>query len=286
VKLARAVRFLQSSNILHRDIRPRNIVLSEEGADPVIIDFGFARRLTAEFKSIQDSEYSAPEVRRNNPNWTRAADIYSLAATLRAVLDTNDAKDPVLHVLNKCLADNPDNRPDAATLVSLFDKAASDLHIADRKAEVDQSVKDATIPDRSKRWYSDTVNKLHGKFAAVALGLLPDQFERCREAANLMNQVLEAYPVPTNLGINKLTLGVVKNENTFCGKKLMTEPLRLMHALRNFEAHGKNKERADLLSRFPYRTDADLKQASIRAAEQIGTELSLQSLSAAVRLLL
>jgi hypothetical protein len=126
-------------------------------------------------------------------------------------------------------------------LVSLFDKAASDLHIADRKAEVDQRVKDATAPDRSKAWYSDTVSKLHGKFAAVALGLLPDQFERCREGANLMNQVLEAYPLPAGTGISKLTLGFVRNENTFCAKKLMTEPIKLMHALRNFEAHGKTK---------------------------------------------
>jgi serine/threonine protein kinase len=83
-KLALALHFLHSSNIVHRDISPRNIVLAEQGGDPIIIepqphghDFGLARRLNPDAKSRFDSDYSAPEVRRVNSKWTKEADVYS-----------------------------------------------------------------------------------------------------------------------------------------------------------------------------------------------------------------
>ena len=81
IKLAKAINFLHTSNILHRDIRPNNIILKEESAEPVVIDFGFARRMNQDSHTSLASEYSAPEVRCDRPTWTRGADIYSLGAT-------------------------------------------------------------------------------------------------------------------------------------------------------------------------------------------------------------
>ena len=65
-KLVLALHLLHSSNIVHHDISPRNIVLAEQGGDPIIIDFGFARRLNPDVKSRFDSDCSAPELRRVN----------------------------------------------------------------------------------------------------------------------------------------------------------------------------------------------------------------------------
>jgi Protein kinase domain/AAA domain len=284
VKLARAVRFLHSANILHRDIRPRNVILNEESAEPVIIDFGFARRLSVDSNTRLPSDYSAPEVRCDRPLWTRSADIYALGATLRAVLDDLNLTSPVQNVLNRCLLENPEERPDAATLVSLFDKAANELHIADRKADVDQKVKSAVGEDRAKPWYNDTVGKFQGRFAAVALGLLPDQFDRCCEASNLLNQILEAYP--RSKGGSKLTLGLIKNANPVTDDRLATEPIKFMHALRNFDAHGENPRPADLLNRFSFRTESQIREAPIKAAAQIAKELQVRSLPSVIELLL
>ena len=284
VKLARAVRFLHSANILHRDIRPSNIILNEESAEPVVIDFGFARRLSVESYTRLPSDYSAPEVRCEHPSWSRSADIYALGATLSAVLDDKGAASPVQNVLKQCLQERPEERPDAATLVSLFDKAANELHIADRRAEVDLNVKRSIGGDRGKSWYNDTVGKFDGRFAAVELGLLPDQFDRCREAANLLNQILEAS-LRSRSG-PKLTLGLVKNANPATGDRLATEPIQFMHALRNFDAHGKNPRPEDLLNKFSFRTDSQIREASLKAAVQIAAELQVPSLPALIELLL
>ncbi len=284
VKLARAIRFLHSANILHRDIRPGNIILNEEKADPIVIDFGFARRLSVESYTRLQSDYSAPEVRCDHPSWTRSADIYALGATLRAVLDDGGAAGPVQNVLSRCLQEKPEDRPDAATLVSLFDKAANELHIADRRAEVDLKVKRSIGRDREKTWYNDTVGKFDGRFAAAELGLLPDQFDRCREAANLLNQILEASP--RSRSGPKLTLGLIKNANPATSDRLATEPIQFMHALRNFDVHGKNLRPVDLLNKFSFRTDSQIRDASLKAADQIGAELQVPSLPALIELLL
>jgi hypothetical protein len=137
---------------------------------------------------------------------------------------------------------------------------------------------------RSRSFESLVQRKFYGRFAAVELGLLPDQFDRCREAANLLNQVLEAAPRPR--GGPKLTLGLVKNINNSTADRLATEPIQFMYTLRNFDVHGRNMRPSDLLNRFSFRTPAQFKEATIEAAEQIAAELQLPSLPEPIELLL
>ncbi len=82
--LAEAVIAVHSVGVLHRDIKPTNILL--EGRAPVLIDFGLARlaedpRLTATGWLLGTPGYLAPEILYGD-DATTASDVHSWAATV------------------------------------------------------------------------------------------------------------------------------------------------------------------------------------------------------------
>lgn len=82
--LAEAVATVHSAGVLHRDIKPGNVLLTDGG--PVLIDFGLARaadetRLTATGLVIGTIRYLAPEVVAGVPP-TAATDVHGWAATV------------------------------------------------------------------------------------------------------------------------------------------------------------------------------------------------------------
>src|SRR5207249_6730509 len=91
-KLARTVHYAHERGILHRDIKPGNILLDAEG-EPHLTDFGLARLIEAEStvtrttESLGTPSYMSPEqARGDNAAVTRATDIYSLGAVLYQLL--------------------------------------------------------------------------------------------------------------------------------------------------------------------------------------------------------
>jgi WD40 repeat protein len=89
--VARAVGHVHQRGVLHRDLKPGNILL-EEGGRPLVSDFGLARRLDQSGSLVAGAiegtaEYMAPEQARGLPGaLTTAADVYSLGAVLYALL--------------------------------------------------------------------------------------------------------------------------------------------------------------------------------------------------------
>src|SRR5438093_9761240 len=92
VKVARAVEYAHDQGILHRDLKPGNVLLDGRG-EPLVSDFGLAKFLDAN-KDITKSlttfgtpGYIAPEQAEGAAaNLTPAADVYSLGAILFDVL--------------------------------------------------------------------------------------------------------------------------------------------------------------------------------------------------------
>ena len=84
VKIARALAVAHRAGILHRDVKPGNIMISAYG-EPALGDFGIARieggHQTATGQVTASIVHAAPEVLEGHPP-TPAADIYSLGSTL------------------------------------------------------------------------------------------------------------------------------------------------------------------------------------------------------------
>ena len=94
-KVARTVHYAHEHGILHRDIKPGNILLDAKG-EPHLTDFGLARLVESESTVTRTLEvlgtpsYMAPEqAAGNNANLTSATDVYGLGAVLYQLLTSH-----------------------------------------------------------------------------------------------------------------------------------------------------------------------------------------------------
>jgi TolB-like protein/tRNA A-37 threonylcarbamoyl transferase component Bud32 len=91
-KVARAIEYAHGKGILHRDLKPGNILLDERG-EPLVSDFGLAKwlhadsDLTKSLTTFGTAGYIAPEQAEGAAaDLTPAADVYSLGAILFKLL--------------------------------------------------------------------------------------------------------------------------------------------------------------------------------------------------------
>src|SRR6266496_4207103 len=91
-KVARTVHYAHEHGILHRDIKPGNILLDAKG-EPQLTDFGLARLVESESTVTRTLEvlgtpsYMAPEqAAANNPATAGLTDVYGLGAVLYQLL--------------------------------------------------------------------------------------------------------------------------------------------------------------------------------------------------------
>jgi predicted Ser/Thr protein kinase len=170
--LASALAAIHAAGVVHRDLKPGNVMLTTDG-EPVVIDFGIANmtdgtRVTQTGIVMGTPGYLAPEVIEGEPS-SPASDVHSwgatvaFAATGRQPFGTGTFQTIFFRVLNgqaelagvpatvlpllaAALTRNPRNRPSAQWLAA---QCAALGHIGTQQASVDPTAASRTMADRT-----------------------------------------------------------------------------------------------------------------------------------------
>ena len=145
--VARAVHYAHQRGLLHRDLKPGNILLDAQG-QPHVTDFGLAKRIetdsamTLSGAILGTPAYIAPEQAAGAKQLTTAADVYSLGAILYELLADQPpfVGETVMKTLQKVISEEPvppsairsNRRKEAPTEIlagdqSLLTSAATDI---------------------------------------------------------------------------------------------------------------------------------------------------------------
>lgn len=89
-QVGNALMVVHQNNLLHRDVKPQNIMLRQNTEDIILIDFGIAREFiagqTQVHTNLVSDGYAPPEQYFVQGKRTAATDVYGLAATLYTLL--------------------------------------------------------------------------------------------------------------------------------------------------------------------------------------------------------
>lgn len=150
-----AVRFIESigqalsvvhkANIIHRDVKPENIMLCEDG-HVVLIDFGLTKQEVADEKStrrltsssaIGTEGYAPPEQYSRNTQFAPTTDIYALGATLYFLLTGEAPLSAIQRAAGEELPALHEQSPHLSPTVSQAVAQAMAMPVKNRPAQVE-----------------------------------------------------------------------------------------------------------------------------------------------------
>lgn len=107
IQMMNAFKYLKNNNILHRDMKPENVMLHDNKKTVILIDFGFAKQQIEETNTVLGTPgFGAPEILQNQ-KYCSKVDIFALGLTFYAMvageyLFKGSEKNILLEIRNKC----------------------------------------------------------------------------------------------------------------------------------------------------------------------------------------
>ncbi len=151
IEIARGLTVAHARNMVHRDIKPQNVLIDAEGRAK-LTDFGISRQLeqdgmTATGRVLGTTDYVAPEQAMGHAVDPRS-DIYSLGVVLYEMLigqvpfHADSQVGVAMKHVNEDLPDVQQRRPDVSAAAALVVERATDKDPARRYQEVGEMIDD------------------------------------------------------------------------------------------------------------------------------------------------
>jgi hypothetical protein len=151
IEIARGLTVAHARNMVHRDIKPQNVLIDAEGRAK-LTDFGISRQLeqdgmTATGRVLGTTDYVAPEQAMGHPVDPRS-DIYSLGVVLYEMLigqvpfHADSQVGVAMKHVNEEMPDVQQRRPEVSAATALVVERATDKDPAQRYQQVGEMIDD------------------------------------------------------------------------------------------------------------------------------------------------
>lgn len=139
-QVGEALKVVHRNGLLHRDVKPQNLILRDDNQQVVLIDFGTAREFSPgvvqTHTNLISAGYAPIEQYLSKEKWTPATDVYGLAATLYTLLT---AQIPIASILRdrQALPEPRSLRSDLSPAVNQAILRGMAVEVQHRPASVD-----------------------------------------------------------------------------------------------------------------------------------------------------